>query len=96
MAEGFPCGTFFAQKETLMRDMEVQLQFRDIGDTVTAKKLVNLRTMPSTDDPNCKVVGQLKNGDRVVRNGVSDDGWSRVIFEGQTLYCVTRYLEVIQ
>ena len=51
--------------------------------------------MPSTDDPNCKVVGQLKNGDRVVRNGVSDDGWSRVIFEGQTLYCWTEYIEVI-
>ena len=81
--------------ENISQAPEAQLQFREVGDTVTAKKLVNLRTMPSTDDPNCKVVGQLKNGDRVVRNGVSDDGWSRVIFEGQTLYCWTEYIEVI-
>ena len=38
----------------------------------------------------------LKKGDRVIRNGVNDDlGWSRVVFEGKNVYCVTRYLEVL-
>lgn len=75
----------------------IQTQFREVGDTVTAKDVVNLRTLPSTTDPDCEVVGQLKKGDRVIRNGINDDlGWSRVVFEGKTVYCVTRYLEVIE
>ncbi len=75
----------------------IQTQFRDVGDTVTAKDVVNLRTLPSTEDPDCEIVGQLKKGDRVIRNGVNDDlGWSRVVYEGKTVYCVTRYLEVIE
>ena len=42
-------------------------------------------------------MGQLKKGDRVIRNGINEDlGWSRVVFEGKTVYCVTRYLEVIE
>ena len=75
----------------------IQTQFREVGDTVTAKDVVNLRTLPSTTDPDCVVVGQLKKGDRVIRNGINEDlGWSRVVFEGKTVYCVTRYLEVIE
>lgn len=75
----------------------IQTQFREVGDTVTAKDVVNLRTLPSTTDPDCEVVGQLKKGDRVIRNGINEDlGWSRVVFEGKTVYCVTRYLEVIE
>ena len=81
--------------EGLTQAPEVQTQFQETSDAVTAKKLVNLRTLPSTDDPNCKVVGQLKHGDRVVRTGVSDDGWSRVIYKNQILYCWTEYLEVL-
>ena len=73
----------------------IQTQFREVSDAVTAKDTVNLRTLPSTEDPDCEIVGQLKNGDRVVRNGVSDNGWSRVIYKGQTVYCVTQYLEVL-
>ena len=76
---------------------EVQVPFREVGDAVTAKKLVNLRTLPSTDDPNCEIVGQLKQGDRVVRNGINDElGWSRVVYKGRNVYCYTPYLEVIE
>ena len=75
----------------------IQTQFREVSDAVTAKDVVNLRTLPSTTDPDCQVVGQLKKGDRVIRNGINDDlGWSRVVYEGKTVYCVTRYLEVVE
>lgn len=75
----------------------IQTQFREITDTVTAKELVNLRTLPSTEDPNCEIVGQLKNGDRAIRTGINEDlGWSRLIYKDQTVYCVTRYLEVLE
>jgi len=75
----------------------IQTQFKEVSDAVTAKDVVNLRTLPSTEDPDCQIVGQLKNGDRVIRTGINEDlGWSRVLYQGQTVYCVTRYLEVIQ
>ena len=62
-------------------------------DRVTAKMEVNLRSLPSVEDPRCVVVAKLKNGEVVVRNGINRDlGWSRVEYQGQTLYCVSNYL----
>ena len=58
---------------------------------------MNLRSLPSTTDPDCLVVTQLKKGDIALRTGINTDvGWSRVEFEGQTLYCVSSYLEVVE
>lgn len=78
-------------------DEGIQTEFKDVDDAVTAKDVVNLRTLPSVTDPESKVVAQLKHGETVRRTGVNSDvGWSRVIWEGQILYCVTSYLEVVQ
>ena len=75
----------------------IQTQFKDITDSVTAKDVVNLRTLPSTTDPDCEIVGQLKKGDRAIRTGINEDvGWSRLVYKGQTVYCVTQYLEVLE
>ena len=72
---------------------EIQTQFEPILDRVTAKMEVNLRSLPSVEDPRCVVVAKLKNGEVVVRNGINRDvGWSRVEYQGQTLYCVSNYL----
>lgn len=72
---------------------EIKTQFEECNDLVTAKLEVNLRTMPSVEDPNCVVVASIKNGEVVTRTGINRDvGWSRVIYNGQTLYCVTQYL----
>lgn len=77
-------------------DDVIKTQFKDMDDQVTAKDEVNLRTMPSTTNTNAQVVKTLKHGEIVTRTGVNDDvGWSRVEYEGQTLYCVTRYLEKV-
>ena len=74
----------------------IQTQFREVSETVTAKDVVNLRSMPSTTDPDCKVVTQLKHGDTAVRTGINTDvGWSRVEYRGQILYCISSYLEVV-
>lgn len=76
------------------KDDGIQTQFEEVNDMVTAKIEVNLRTLPSVTDPDCQVVVTLKHGEVVVRTGINRDlGWSRVIYNGQTLYCVTRYLE---
>ena len=73
--------------------VQIQTQFESIQDRVTAKVEVNLRTLPSVEDPRCEVVATLKNGEVVTRTGINRDvGWSRVEYQGQTLYCVSNYL----
>jgi len=72
---------------------DIQTEFAEVYEHVTAKELVNLRTLPSTEHPDVKVVAQLKNGEVIVRTGINQDlGWSRVEYNGQTLYCVSSYL----
>lgn len=72
---------------------EVQTEFEDVHEPVTAKNAVNLRTLPSTEHPDVKVVAQLTNGEVVIRTGINHDlGWSRVEYNGQVLYCVSSYL----
>ena len=74
-------------------NVEIQTQFEPIQDRVTAKVEVNLRTLPSVEDPRCVVVATLKNGEVVIRTGINRDvGWSRVEYQGQILYCVSNYL----
>ena len=63
---------------------------------VTAKKAVNLRSIPSTEDPRCVIVAQLDHGTIIRRTGINKDlGWSRVDYNGQPLYCITSYLKVV-
>lgn len=70
-------------------------QFTSVSENVTAKEITNLRNRPSVEEPS-KVIVELKHGDVAVRTGVSNEGWSRVEYNGQTLYCVSSYLEVVQ
>ncbi len=72
---------------------EIKTQFEDIDDWMTPKEKVNLRSIPSVDDPRSQVVATITSADKVHRTGINRDvGWSRVEYEGQTLYCVTQYL----
>ena len=68
------------------------MTFIEVNDTVTAKDVSNLRSMPSTSEEG-NVVGQLKNGETLPRTGRNDDtGWSRLNYNGQTVYAVSAYL----
>lgn len=73
---------------------EFKTQFTAVSDNVTAKELTNLRNRPSVEPPS-EVLAELKHGDVIARTGVSNEGWSRVDYNGQTLYCVSSYLEVV-
>lgn len=77
--------------ETVEANPEVGIIFTEVNETVTAKQETNLRTEPSTlnDDT---IVGKLVHGDTATRTGIGHNGWSRVIYNGQTLYAVTSYL----
>lgn len=71
----------------------IQTEFEPVHERVTAKEEVNLRTLPSTEHPDVKVIVKIKNGEIVTRTGINKDlGWSRVEYNGQTLYCVSSYL----
>lgn len=68
------------------------MEFTEVADTVTAKDVTNLRSVPSTLDAE-NVVSQLLNGDAISRTGVNDTtGWSRLDYNGQTVYAVTQFL----
>lgn len=77
--------------ETVTANPEVGIIFTEVNETVTAKQETNLRTEPSTlnDD---SIAYQLIHGDTATRTGIGHNGWSRVIYNGQTLYAVTSYL----
>lgn len=70
--------------------------FADCDDWITPKEYVNLRTEPSTTEGNATVSCQLNYGEKVHRTGYSaDSGWSRVEYNGQVLYVVSSYMNVV-
>lgn len=76
-------------------DDGIQTEFAPRDELVTPKMEVNLRTLPSVTHPESKVVVKLPYGSVVKRTGINEDvGWSRVEYEGQTLYCVSSYVFV--
>jgi len=78
-------------------DDGIQTEFAPRDELVTPKEAVNLRTLPSVTHPDSKVVVKLPYGSKVKRTGINEDvGWSRVEYEGQTLYCVSSYVFVTE
>lgn len=77
--------------EIVQANPEVGIIFTEVNETVTAKQETNLRSEPSTlsDDT---IVGKLVHGDTATRTGIGHNGWSRLNYNGQTLYAVTNYL----
>ena len=74
---------------------EFKTQFTKVSEQVTAKEVTNLRNRPSVMEPS-QVIVQLYHGEVITRTGVSDVGWSRVEYNGQTLYCISSYLEAAE
>lgn len=72
-------------------DVEALMNFKEVNETVTAKKVTNLRDIPSQGDDST-VLTTLKNGETATRTGISDSGWSRIIIDGEKYYAVSNYL----
>lgn len=74
------------------KDGDTSMSFEAIQQSVTPKDVVNLRSVPNTADADT-VVTQAKNGEVLTQIGVNPNtGWSKIDYEGQTLYAVTQYL----
>lgn len=70
------------------------VQYIDVNEVVTPNTKVNLRVVPSTESPDTIVV-PINPGDMVFRTGIGNNGWSKVVLNGQTLYAYTTYLTKI-
>lgn len=71
----------------------LKTRFAERNEQMTAKIEVNLRKLPSVTNPDAVVVATLHNGEYVTRTGINEDyGWSRVEYNGETLYCISSYL----
>ncbi len=72
-------------------DVEALMNFTEVNEFVTAKEATNLRNMPSQGTES-QVMLQLAFGEVATRTGISDSGWSRVIYNGVTYYAVSSLL----
>lgn len=79
------------ERETASADVEALMNFTEVNETVTAKSSTNLRDKPSQGEDSTVMV-TLQNGQTATRTGISDSGWSRVVYEGGTYYAVSSYL----
>lgn len=60
--------------------------FKDVNDTVYATKSMNVRSSWSTSSSK---IGGLSKNQSVKRTGIGSNGWSRIIYNGQTAYVST-------
>lgn len=77
--------------ERVEEDVEALHNFSEVNETVTAKDATNLRNIPSQGEDS-QVMVTLYNGQTATRTGISDSGWSRVIYNSETYYAVSSYL----
>lgn len=63
--------------------------YTDVGDTVTPKIEVNLRESATA---RAGIVATVKNGTLLTRTGVGANGWSRISYNGKTVFAITSYL----
>ena len=60
-----------------------------MNEQVTAKEVTNLRDAATTKS---NIVVALKNGEVVSRIGVGKNGWSKLNYNGKTVYAISSYL----
>ena len=78
-------------------DSGLKTTFAPMDDYITAKSVTNLRTLPSVTNEASQVVVALNSGEVVHRTGINTElGWSRVEYNGQTLYCISSYMKAAE
>lgn len=84
-------------QEVVPEDDGIKTVFTACNEQVTPKIEVNLRALPSVTNPDATVIATIRAGEIVTRTGINTDvGWSRVEYNGQTLYCISSYVYVVQ
>ncbi len=86
---GYGNGSYNAVSGPDTNDAEFGVSFTDTSQNMTAKEETNLRDVPGEQG---ECIATLENGDVVECTGIGSNGWSRVLYGGQTLYAKTQYL----
>lgn len=63
--------------------------YKEVDETVYAATKVNIRMGPGSS---FATIGTLTKGESIQRIGVGDNGWSKVLYNGQEGYMYTKYL----
>lgn len=75
-------------------DPEIGVSFEEVEEQVMTTDILNLRsTMDQGSREN--IVTKLEKGEKLLRTGKGSNGWSRVEYQDQVLYCVSRYLQEV-
>lgn len=72
-----------------IKEEQNKVVIHDVNENVWATTAVNVRESYTTES---NVLGSLIEGDEVTRNGVCDNGWSRVVYHGTDAYIYSDYL----
>ena len=78
-------------KEKPVEKETEKVNFKDTNENLYAKQSCNLRASWSTDS---EKVGYLEKGQAVERTGYAENGWSRILYNGKTVYVASRLLTV--
>lgn len=71
------------------KEKEDDVTFKDVKETMYANTKCNLRKSWSTKSD---IAGYLNLGQEVTRTGIGSNGWSRITYEGKTVYVSTKLL----
>ena len=63
--------------------------YTTVNEQVTAKDVTNLRDAATTKS---NIIVAIKNGEVVTRIGVGKNGWSKLSYNGRTVYAISSYL----
>ena len=78
---------------TYAADNDNGVVFTEVDETVYAITTVNVRNGPGTKFTK---IGMLSYGDPIQRIAIGANGWSKVLYNGETAYIYTTYLSTIQ
>lgn len=78
-----------ASEALTVAEVPQDIFYEDVYETVYATTDVNIRTGPGTE---FSVLGISLYGRSVTRTGIGSNGWSRVIYNGDTAYMASEYL----
>lgn len=68
-----------------------EAEYKEVNELVYATVPLNVRTGPGT---NYSILGVLQTGASIRRIAIGSNGWSKVVYSGQTAYMATQYLSV--
>ena len=71
------------------RILKSKMNFKEVNETVWVVSTVNIRENPSTS---ANKFGQFKTNEKLIRIGISDEGWSKISWNGKIVYCSSDYL----